>query len=307
MSDAIIQAIDNEDKAELLRDLKEKQQKLNSLYEDFTDFEQNLKEVSEHLSDNEREYEAASKNCSKFEKERDELRAQKNTLENEIAELQKVRVNLWLFAKKKKKETDDKFQEYKERLSVISESLKNIENEVAGYKNKCEYWRRLVISHRETVENCKRKLKGYSSKEEVERSLSDVSESVAKIETDMKGIMSVDEAKKQYRASEKIREIVIKKNTALRFIFAEKGDIAEFGSYPQQQEGKRIAISIIKEKCIGCGQCFKACPQDAFEFEPYSENKLGKVAKINTKCTFCNQCLTACIFGAIENGVDYEI
>ena len=61
-----------------------------------------------------------------------------------------------------------------------------------------------------------------------------------------------------------------------------------------------MAINIIKEKCIGCGQCFKACPQDAFEFEPYSGNKLGKVAKINAKCTFCNQCLTACKFGAIE-------
>ena len=36
-----------------------------------------------------------------------------------------------------------------------------------------------------------------------------------------------------------------------------------------------MAINIIKEKCIGCGQCFKACPQDAFEFEPYSGNKLG--------------------------------
>lgn len=61
-----------------------------------------------------------------------------------------------------------------------------------------------------------------------------------------------------------------------------------------------MAINIIKEKCIGCGQCFKSCPQDAFEFEKYDGNKLGKVAKINAKCTFCNQCLTACKFGAIE-------
>ena len=61
-----------------------------------------------------------------------------------------------------------------------------------------------------------------------------------------------------------------------------------------------MAINIIKEKCIGCGQCFKVCPQDAFEFEAYDGNKLGKVAKINAKCTFCNQCLTACKFGAIE-------
>ena len=61
-----------------------------------------------------------------------------------------------------------------------------------------------------------------------------------------------------------------------------------------------MAIEILKEKCIGCGQCFKACPYDAFEFEAYDGNKLGKVAKVNAKCSFCNQCLTACKFGAIQ-------
>ena len=61
-----------------------------------------------------------------------------------------------------------------------------------------------------------------------------------------------------------------------------------------------MAIEILKDKCIGCGQCFKACPYDAFEFEPYDGNKLGKVAKVNAKCSFCNQCLTACKFGAIQ-------
>ena len=61
-----------------------------------------------------------------------------------------------------------------------------------------------------------------------------------------------------------------------------------------------MAIEILKEKCIGCGQCFKSCPYDAFEFEPYAGNKLGKVAKVNAKCSFCNQCLTACKFGAIQ-------
>ncbi len=61
-----------------------------------------------------------------------------------------------------------------------------------------------------------------------------------------------------------------------------------------------MAIEILKEKCIGCGLCFKSCPYDAFEFEPYDGNKLGKVAKVNAKCSFCNQCLTACKFGAIQ-------
>ena len=61
-----------------------------------------------------------------------------------------------------------------------------------------------------------------------------------------------------------------------------------------------MAINIIKEKCIGCGQCFKSCPKDAFYFEPYDGNKLGKVAAIGPSCDFCNQCLTSCKFGAIE-------
>ena len=61
-----------------------------------------------------------------------------------------------------------------------------------------------------------------------------------------------------------------------------------------------MAINIIKEKCIGCGQCFKSRPKDAFYFEPYDGNKLGKVAAIGPSCDFCNQCLTSCKFGAIE-------
>ena len=41
--------------------------------------------------------------------------------------------------------------------------------------------------------------------------------------------------------------------------------------------GKKMAINIIKEKCIGCGQsALRHALQDAFEFEPYSGNKLAK-------------------------------
>ncbi|MBQ4650236.1 MAG: FAD-binding protein, partial [Firmicutes bacterium] len=68
-----------------------------------------------------------------------------------------------------------------------------------------------------------------------------------------------------------------------------------------------MAIEILKDKCIGCGLCFKSCPYDAFEFEPYDGNKLGKVAKVNSKCSFCNQCLTACKFGAIVEKKDESV
>jgi electron transfer flavoprotein alpha subunit len=30
-----------------------------------------------------------------------------------------------------------------------------------------------------------------------------------------------------------------------------------------------MAVEILKDKCIGCGACFKACPYDDFEFEAY--------------------------------------
>ena len=61
-----------------------------------------------------------------------------------------------------------------------------------------------------------------------------------------------------------------------------------------------MAIEILKEKCTGCGLCFKSCPKGAFYFEKYDGNKLGRVAAINLSCDFCNQCLTACKFGAIK-------
>ncbi len=69
-----------------------------------------------------------------------------------------------------------------------------------------------------------------------------------------------------------------------------------------------MAVEIIKEKCIGCGLCLKACPYDGLDLVPYSGNKTGKVAQLNAKCSNCNQCLTACKVGAIKEktkgGVD---
>ena len=69
-----------------------------------------------------------------------------------------------------------------------------------------------------------------------------------------------------------------------------------------------MAVEILKDKCIGCGLCIKACPYDGLDMVEYKGNKSGKVAQLNAKCSNCNQCLTACKVGAIKEktkgGVD---
>jgi len=56
---------------------------------------------------------------------------------------------------------------------------------------------------------------------------------------------------------------------------------------------KEKGIKVIKEKCVGCGACIKACPFGAVTLE-------SKIAVIDLdKCTLCGACKEACPFGAI--------
>ena len=52
-------------------------------------------------------------------------------------------------------------------------------------------------------------------------------------------------------------------------------------------------IEVIREKCVGCELCLKACAFDAIVIN-------DKIAEIDLdKCTLCGACVSACPFDAI--------
>jgi len=53
-----------------------------------------------------------------------------------------------------------------------------------------------------------------------------------------------------------------------------------------------MALEILKDKCVGCGKCVKACPFGALKI-------FEKTAVVNDKCTLCGACESACPFDAI--------
>lgn len=54
-----------------------------------------------------------------------------------------------------------------------------------------------------------------------------------------------------------------------------------------------MGVIIIKDKCVGCGVCVKACPFDALEM-------VDRKAVCLDSCTLCGICVDACKFDAIE-------
>lgn len=53
-------------------------------------------------------------------------------------------------------------------------------------------------------------------------------------------------------------------------------------------------ITVIKEKCTGCGLCIKSCP-----FSAISKTSDNKIEIDLTKCNLCSACVSACKFSAI--------
>ncbi len=58
-----------------------------------------------------------------------------------------------------------------------------------------------------------------------------------------------------------------------------------------------MAIQVLKDKCVGCGACVKACPFSAISMVD------GK-ASIGSACTACGVCVTKCPVKAIEKTAD---
>jgi len=58
-----------------------------------------------------------------------------------------------------------------------------------------------------------------------------------------------------------------------------------------------MAIKVINDKCVGCGDCILACPCDVLRMD--METALA-VVKYPDDCQLCNLCVYYCPYNALE-------
>ena len=63
---------------------------------------------------------------------------------------------------------------------------------------------------------------------------------------------------------------------------------------PESLDGQRSEMAFVPSKCVGCGYCFKVCPNGCH----YMEN--GKHIIDREKCTFCGKCTRLCAGNALS-------
>lgn len=63
-----------------------------------------------------------------------------------------------------------------------------------------------------------------------------------------------------------------------------------------------FVMSIDKNKCIGCGRCYKACPQNVLSlFEDEDEGKSYMTIAYDENCIGCKACSKACPLGCLTH------
>ena len=97
-----------------------------------------------------------------------------------------------------------------------------------------------------------------------------------------------------------IREVyrhLFKKRATVLYPFKEREKV----HLPTDFRGK---LAFYRERCIGCGLCFRVCPSETIEM--ITDEKGKRPIFYLDRCTFCAQCEEICPVDAIEMTTDFE-